>query len=186
MNLDIKAVSRVSGITLIEVLVVIAIAAILLGLAVPSFTAFTRAQQVRTTTDLLASSLNEARMRALSQGRTVILCASNDGENCQRGNDWSVGWLMFVVDRQTNVQVPTIDNIVHSHRITARGLSVLASNNFSNRVVYLPSGRVVTTGTFSLCTPRIPLDKTRRIEINLAGYTRVQRLNSLNEVPSCA
>jgi len=57
--------------SLIEMLVVLAIAAILATLAVPSFTSMTRSYQLNTTGDLVINQLALARQAALSNSRLV-------------------------------------------------------------------------------------------------------------------
>ncbi len=173
----------VGAMTLVEVMIVISIAAILLGLAVPSFTAYARSQRVRTASNLLSSSLAEARLRAMNAGTTVVLCASNNGTTCMAGNNWSVGWLMFV--DANNDQIPTAATIVQTQSRTPNGLNIVADGGLTNMLMYLPSGGVVTAGGFSLCAQQVALDKTRAITISQVGHARVRPMASLASVPAC-
>ncbi|MFT5590057.1 MAG: type IV fimbrial biogenesis protein FimT [Bradyrhizobium sp.] len=84
-----------AGFTLIEVIVVIAISAILLSLAVPSFVSTT--QRFRTASEIngFAHDLQYARTEAIKQGVSVSVCASVDGATCLKANTWHKGWIVF-------------------------------------------------------------------------------------------
>lgn len=84
------------GFTLVELMVVVAVAAIVLTLGVPSF--YTLIQNNRATTQVndLVMALSLARSEAVRRGVPVSLCASQDQATCSGGTDWQVGWLVFV------------------------------------------------------------------------------------------
>jgi type IV fimbrial biogenesis protein FimT len=84
-----------AGFTLIEVIVVIAIAAILLSIAVPSFVSTT--QRFRTLGEInsFAHDLQFARTEAIKQGASVSVCTSADGLTCLGVNTWHKGWIVF-------------------------------------------------------------------------------------------
>lgn len=85
--------SRVkNGFTLIELIIAIALLAIFVGLAVPSF--FTAIQNNRITgqANELLTAFQLARSEALKRNRSVVVCASDDGEECQ--GSWASGWLV--------------------------------------------------------------------------------------------
>ncbi|EGF30745.1 putative type-4 fimbrial pilin related signal peptide protein [Oxalobacteraceae bacterium IMCC9480] len=84
-----------AGFTLIEVMVVIAIAAVLLSIAVPSF--FATTQRFRTLGEInsFAHDLQFARTEAIKQGVPVSMCASSDGVRCLKINTWHKGWIVF-------------------------------------------------------------------------------------------
>lgn len=90
-----------AGFTLIEVMVVIGIAAILLSIAVPSFVSTT--QRFRTLGEINSFShdLQFARTEAIKQGVSVSVCASADGATCLKANTWHAGWIVFADAAQT-------------------------------------------------------------------------------------
>lgn len=82
-----------TGFTLLELMVVVAIAAILLALALPSFQQTIRSNRLATTTNEVISSLSLARSEAIRNKRGASICASADGASC--GADWSSGWMVW-------------------------------------------------------------------------------------------
>lgn len=97
------------GFTLIELMVTIAVLAIILGIAVPSFTDQIRNNQSLTFGEEFAAALNLARSEAVKRSGFVSICASaNDQVSC--GNDWTNGWLVFVDSAADGSAAPGIDD----------------------------------------------------------------------------
>jgi type IV fimbrial biogenesis protein FimT len=69
---------RQRGFTLVELLVTIALLALLLGLAGPSFTLWTRNAQVRTISDALQNGARLAQAEAVRRNRQVVFFLTND------------------------------------------------------------------------------------------------------------
>lgn len=87
--------TRNHGFTLIELMVTLLVAAILLGVAVPNFSRLVESNRVTAATNELVAALNGARSEAVRRGRDVVICASDDGNDCGAANGWRDGWLMF-------------------------------------------------------------------------------------------
>lgn len=96
---------RIRGFTLIEMLVVISIAAILLTQAVPGFAALMATSRMDNRTQALLSSVQFARSEAIRSNSNVYVCALNTKINLEvqgclgkakKGNtSWSEGMLLF-------------------------------------------------------------------------------------------
>lgn len=84
-----------TGFTLVELMVVIAIVAILLTIAVPSFEYVTTSNRMSTEIDSLLADLQYARSEAMKQGQTVTVCPSADGKRCDKSMSWKSGWVVF-------------------------------------------------------------------------------------------
>lgn len=80
---------RGSGFTLIELMVTVALAAILAFVAVPSLTVFKRNAELTSATNALVAALSTARSEALKRGYSGYVTPSN-------GTSWGGGWISFV------------------------------------------------------------------------------------------
>lgn len=90
--------SRFSGFTLLELMIGVAILAVLLVVGIPSFQTFFQSSRLNGAREGLTSALSLARMEAVSRGGDVIVCRSlADFSGCSNGNDWDSGWLVGVV-----------------------------------------------------------------------------------------
>jgi len=84
-----------TGVTLMEMLVVVAIAAILATIAGPSFGDFVNNTRLSTTMTQLASDLNRARVEAIKRNSWMLVCVSNAaGTDCGTGTNWQNGWVV--------------------------------------------------------------------------------------------
>jgi type IV fimbrial biogenesis protein FimT len=84
-----------AGLTLIELMITVAIVAILIGISVPSFASLGTNQRMSAATHTVMASFNDARMRALASNSQVVLCPSTDGTTCTGGLSWEKGWIIY-------------------------------------------------------------------------------------------
>lgn len=85
--------SRGRGFSLIELMVVVAIAATLLVIAVPSFAEVNIRNRIAGEANDFIAGVSYARTEAVRLGATSGICASADGTTC--AGDWSEGWLIW-------------------------------------------------------------------------------------------
>ncbi|MFT0182508.1 GspH/FimT family pseudopilin [Pseudomonas benzopyrenica] len=84
------------GFTLIETLVAIAILAIVISIAAPSFTRMLQSNRAAVLSNELLGTLQIARSEALKRRTNVVLCRSTvGGSTCVNGTDWSSGWILM-------------------------------------------------------------------------------------------
>ncbi len=95
------------GLTAIELMVTLAILAILLGIAAPSMTRFIAQWRVSNALNALTGALRIARTEAIARARPIVVCqvASVTATACltgTAGNGFASGWIVFVnQDRDT-------------------------------------------------------------------------------------
>lgn len=115
------------GFTLLEVLVVLAIAGILMATAAPSLTSFMAGREVGNESASLAASLRLARSEALKRGTEVSICPSTDGKACQTNPDWKQGWIVFTDQNADGVLVASDGDLtVQSRQANFHGVAAVA------------------------------------------------------------
>lgn len=85
----------VKGMTLVELLVVIAMLGIVLAIGIPGFDNLMRGNRVTTGFNNLLGAFHAARSEALTRGVGVTVCPSNDQQSCSGGDAWEDGWIVF-------------------------------------------------------------------------------------------
>lgn len=91
---------RPNGFTLVELMVTIAVVAILATIAFPGFQSTIRSNRVATAGNELIASLSLARSEAIRGTRGGAVCASKAGTSCD-GASWVDGWMVWE-DRNGN------------------------------------------------------------------------------------
>lgn len=84
-----------TGFTLNELIIGMAVAAILVSLAVPSLQSYVINTKLSASTNALIGSLNFARSEAIKRGVPVSICPSTNGSICTV-TPWGRGWIVFV------------------------------------------------------------------------------------------
>ncbi|AMJ55661.1 MULTISPECIES: GspH/FimT family pseudopilin [Stenotrophomonas] len=127
-----SAHGRVRGFSLVELMVTVAIAAILLAIATPSFRSIINSNRLTSQANELVGSLQQARSEAIKRNTRVSVCGSADGANC--GGGWGT-WLTVIESDSTVLRVnqakPPVQVTSGVQRITFRpdGLSSTAVNS---------------------------------------------------------
>jgi type IV fimbrial biogenesis protein FimT len=88
-------ISSRHGFTALELMVTMAVVAILLATAVPSFREYSWNLRMRTAMDSLQSDLTLARGRAISHNIQTVICPARDIKSCSGESDWQPGWIVF-------------------------------------------------------------------------------------------
>jgi len=163
-------------------MIAVAILAILLGIAAPSFReSLLNARMTGRANDLMAD-LNLTRSEAVKRNVTTYMCTSNDGTNCT-ASAWREGWIVFADANQNNVKdgnEPVIKSAAGqtdaTDTLTVTGHTLAGGIGY---VPYEPSGvsKFGNTITFVFCDYRTVAQvgagaadlKGRQVTINQTG-----------------
>ena len=134
-------VTRAKGLTLVELMVTIAIAAILTAIAAPNFTPLIKNNRFAAQKNELQSALNLARSEAVKRNGTVSVCISNNGSGCSgHSNHFHHGWLVFA-DANADGEVNGGDVILRAYNEAFGRMKILFSRG--EYVTYGSDGLVV-------------------------------------------
>jgi type IV fimbrial biogenesis protein FimT len=144
------------GFSLIELLVGLFLAALTLGLAVPSYHDWIAMSELMNEAQHLANGMNRARAEAINSGSRVNLCQSAGGRMCVPAGSWERGWILFI-DSDGDGQVDAGERVLWTGEAAAPGITIAASAPLAHYVSYTSLGHArmrngaLQMGTFSVC-----------------------------------
>lgn len=144
------------GFTLIELMVTLAVLAIVLSMAAPSFSSMLQDNRASALGSELQGALQFACSEAVKRRQSVVICRSNaGGSGCESGTDWSGGWLV----RQASGPVIKIWD-------SASGLAIVGP---SAGVSFLGSGMASSASNFSVKPGNCSGKQKRLIAVSATG-----------------
>jgi type IV fimbrial biogenesis protein FimT len=149
------------GVTLVELLFGLAIAAILTGLVLPSMRSALRAASVRTATFELLAGLQQTRASSIAAARPGVLCLADGAGNCL-GNAGTAGaWRAFL--EAEGGQLPL------AARELPSGVLLKASRS---RLAFWPDSLSASTATLTICDTQ-GIARPRAIVMSQGGRLRL-------------
>ena len=155
------------GFTLIELMVTLAVAAILLAVAVPSYQNFVATSRLASQANDFITALNFARSEAVKRGANVTVCASSNGTSCVGA--WAAGWIVSSAGTVIRVQ-----HALGGSSTLNGGANVTSNITFSSTGrTTLPASATTAGTTWTLCPPAPAAVQGRAIQIARTGRTAV-------------
>lgn len=167
----------VRGFTLIELVIALAVAGLLAGLALPSLASFIAEQRLREDAHRLANAIELARSESIKRNGHVVICATTPTQACGEARHWHEGWVLFE-DRDGNAEFDPPDALVQRDGIAAPGVTMTGNRPVEQylRFDFLGRARLVTgalqMGTIEVCKTGL---RGYRVVLANAGRARIER-----------
>lgn len=167
-----------TGFTLIEMMVTVAIVAILASLALPSFRTMLVKRAVVAAADTMVTDFRYARSEALKRSNLVSVCASSNGTTCTgAGAAWKDGWIIFI-DANGNGAWDAGDEILRVQQAFDSIASISKDVPVNDRpfFTYQPTGMTKSSSQTFFFTPTgtVPVNGTRLVCISNMGRVAIR------------
>lgn len=164
------------GLTLLELLVALAIAAILMGLAVPSMKTMLSSSEMSSTNNEFVYSLQSARSEAIKRAIPVGVCSSTNpmAEAATCAGTFSDGWIVFV-DTDGNGSRQSAEAIVSRSDELSTAYAI-TSNNMASMVYFDATGSSINSATGA------PLSDTIEFNLDSGSQKRLIRIGASGRI----
>ncbi len=163
---------RVEGFTLVELMVTVAVLAIVAAIATPSFGRMISHNRLVAGGNEMVAAIQAARSEAIARRATTTFCATSDGQTCSgaSGNRW------LVLATKNGVST-----VVRSAEVNP-ALTVTVSPNVAAgnaRISFTPAGFVQvggrTSGTVAVCAPSLPNENSFDVSASMVRVASAKR-----------
>lgn len=153
------------GFTLIELMVTVAILAIVIRFAIPGMSDVILSNRLTSYSNDFVSSALSARGEAIKRNRVITLCAAAaSSSTCATSGGWQQGWI--VVDLTAGVVIRRKDALDSGYQLR---------NAAVTRIDYQSTGLPNTGLTMTLCKTTSDTKPTRTISVSATGQASVAK-----------
>ena len=142
------------GFSLIELIITLAVIAIVSSIAMTFSGAFLQDNRISTANNDLVSSIHYARSTAVTRGTSTSICASSDGMTCT-STAWELGWIVFTDEGSAGV-VDGTDRILKVSNQASIDISITSPSAY---LQFKPQGAVA-----SVCMNCLDKTITQRLD----------------------
>lgn len=177
--------TRTRGFTLIELMVTLAVMAIIVALAFPSFESVVNSNRLAGAANELMASLQTARMESLRFNKRGVVCFSSNANaaspTCSSSNP--TGWIAFI-DVDKNGGYNSGDTLLRA-TIVSGPVQILGSSNVAGKVVFRSDGMArdgtgaLLMGAIDICLPtNKPASNVTRVTIGSGSRVSTGKVNT--------
>jgi len=159
------------GLTALELIVTMAIIAILLTAGVPAFKNYGWNLRMKTAMEMLQTDLNLARGRAISHNIQTVICPAIDRNDCSGQSAWQDGWIVFTdlnADRHKQDGEPLLK------QAGAVALLNISSSDSRSYLRFYPNGSAPGSNASILFCDSRGATRAGTITVSNSGRIRVQ------------
>lgn len=159
--------ARAAGFTVIELMITVALLAILTALALPSFRSFIQNNRLASQANEIVAASQLARSEALKRGVNVAICSSDDGQTCT-GN-FNDGYIVLADPGGDD------EELVRVYPAPGDGFVFTPA---TGQAVFTPEGFATNANeiTLLIMLPGCTTDNARRILVENTGRVASQRV----------
>ncbi len=162
---------KTSGFTLIELIMVVALLAIVTGLTVPAMGNLFSDNRITSEANELMAGIQFARHQAVTRNTFVTACPGSVENGCRSDGRWDRGWIVFI-DADNNGQVASEDDVL---RVGQPVTGLLMHSGGRPRVRFQPHGGAYGFNlTIRVCDAE-GATRPRAIVVSNPGRARVSR-----------
>ena len=176
---------RDTGFSLVELLVTVALAAVILAVAVPSFTGLFGSSKISASTNEFVASIHTTRSEAIKRNTRAAMCPSasptSAAATCDNSADWSSGWIVFVDDDEDGQRDDPAEEILHSAEPLSNGFSIStvpASSSLKSLIYFDTDGSSIAAGGTPVAGDveiRYGADELRTLSVSVSGRVKLTR-----------
>jgi len=154
--------SDVTGISIVELVVSLAIVSVLATTGVPAFSGFIQSNRLSESAFDVLGTINLARTEAVKRRARVVLCRSANSTSSTpscggSANTWTTGWLVFASGDTNDTYQAGTDTLLGFGLIDSPNLTLITNSTSDNNLEYNSDGTTNEAGStarFAVCDPR--------------------------------
>jgi len=171
------------GFSLFELLTTLSIITIL-SLTIPNVSAaLIYSNKIAAAINKVSGDMSYARSEAITRGRNVELCKSENGQTCTNRNQWESGWIIFVDNNKNRRREAS--EVILRYQPKIKGINITYRGTASsNYIRFRADGATGVNGTFAFCSDTEGLYKKALILFR-TGRLRLSETRTQGRAISC-
>ncbi|MDS4028013.1 MAG: GspH/FimT family protein [Candidatus Contendobacter sp.] len=192
-----------AGFTLIELIVTVAVVAVLLTVGVPELRETINNNRLTANANAFVAAMNLARSEAIKRNVRVTLCKSANGLCCVTGGSsgYEQGWIVFADPNGDALRDPATcstdpppnpnpEPLIRAYEPLAAGVTLQGNGLAVDYISFVPAGVAQTAGgvpqfaTMSLCKSGYATS-SRQIALSRGGRARITKVSPSDSEWNC-